>query len=341
MWRVFTGLEQGAEWHSQCRVRMSRLFAGVSPASTSRPVSTFVRAAMRGEASKDAARTIVLVGDVHGHATKLRRLFRNLRTRLGSKRLDKATVVFLGDLCDRGPDTKGVFEFIASELPEKHPAMDVRVLAGNHDFAMGCFVRATAGGVAADDWTNSRRPEPPLWRDDRGDTHVNMHLQGRRWGGTAEDSANAFESERTFHSYGVDAGDREKLLAALPEKHKALLASMEFVVEIDGVSDDDNPKVDALIAVHAGLESDVPVNEQLVALRTKVETTQWVEGLQGRANVLPAHPELPENVLVVSGHHGFVKLDKNRIIVDGCAGHEDRPLTAVVLPERALVDDSS
>jgi hypothetical protein len=50
---------------------------------------------------------------------------------------------------------------------------------------------------------------------------------------------------------------------------------------------------------------------------------------------------LPENVLVVSGHHGFVKLDKNRIIVDGCAGHEDRPLTAVVLPERALVDDSS
>jgi hypothetical protein len=139
----------------------------------------------------------------------------------------------------------------------------------------------------------------------------------------------------------VDAGDREKLLAALPEKHKALLASMEFVVEIDGVSDDDNPKVDALIAVHAGLESDVPVDEQLVALRTKVETTQWVEGLQGRANVLPAHPELPENVLVVSGHHGFVKLDKNRIIVDGCAGHEDRPLTAVVLPERALVDDSS
>ena len=320
---------------------MSRLFAAFTRAPTSQPDSAVVRAAMRREVSKDAARTIVLVGDVHGHATKLRRLFRNLRTRLGSKRLDKATVVFLGDLCDRGPDTKGVFDFIASELPEKHPVMDVRVLAGNHDFAMGCFVRATVGGVAADDWTNSRRPEPPLWRDDRGDTHVNMHLQGRRWGGSAEDSANAFESERTFSSYGVNHGDRDGLLAALPEKHKALLASMEFMVEIDGVSDDENPKVDALIAIHAGLESDVPLNEQLVALRTKVETAQWVEGLQGRANVLPVHPELPENVLAVSGHHGFVKLEKNRIIVDGCAGHEDRPLTAVVLPERAVVEDSS
>lgn len=320
---------------------MSRLFAAFTRAPTSQPDSAVVRAAMRREVSKDAARTIVLVGDVHGHAAKLRRLFRNLRTTLGSERFDKATVVFLGDLCDRGPDTKGVFEFIASELPKKHPVMDVRVLAGNHDFAMGCFVRATAGGVAADDWTNSRRPEPPLWRDDRGDAHVNMHLQGRRWGASSEDLANAFGSERTFSSYGVNMGDRDGLLAAMPENHKALLASMEFVVEIDGVSDDENPIIDALIGIHAGLESDITVNEQLVALRAKVVTAQWLEGLQGRANVLPAHPELPESILAVSGHHGFVKLGKNRIIIDGCAGYEDRPLAAVVLPERALVDDSS
>ena len=43
------------------------------------------------------------------------------------------------------------------------------------------------------------------------------------------------------------------------------------------------------------------------------------------------------NVLIVSGHHGMIKLDSNRIILDGCAGHHDRPLTAVVFPERQLV----
>jgi|TARA_B110000977_G_scaffold30883_1_gene40709 hypothetical protein len=114
---------------------------------------------------------------------------------------------------------------------------------------------------------------------------------------------------------------------------------MEFVVEIEGVTDEHNPKIDTIIAVHAGFELDVPVDEQLAALRARKVVSKWIEALQGRANVLAPHPELPENVLVVSGHHCFVSLEESRIIMDGCAGHNDRPLTAVVLPERTLIDD--
>lgn len=115
---------------------MSILSAGVSRgsrASTPRGTAGVIRAAMRSDASR--ARATVLTGDVHGHSKKLRHLFQRLHSALGSERLSEARVVFLGDLCYRGPDTKGVLEFIASELPEKYPAIELRVLAGNHDLA--------------------------------------------------------------------------------------------------------------------------------------------------------------------------------------------------------------
>jgi len=284
----------------------------------------------------------VLIGDVHGQSKKLRHLFSRLTSTLGRERFNEARVVFLGDLCDRGPDTKDVLEFIASDLPEKYPEMEVRVLAGNHDFGLSTFLKIipNTGGDVPDGWTNERRPEPPLWEDDVGDAHVGMHLQGRRWGASAAGMVNAFESESTFSSYRVKSpGDRNSLLAAMPATHKALLASMEFVVEIEGVSDAHSPKIDTLIAVHAGLEFDVPVDEQLAELRARTVDSKWIEALQGRANVLKPHPELPENVLVVSGHHSFVSLEETRIIMDSCARHNDRPLTAVVLSERTLVDD--
>lgn len=63
---------------------------------------------------------------------------------------------------------------------------------------------------------------------------------------------------------------------------------------------------------------------------------------QGRWNVMGSPPKLPASVVLVSGHHGVIVDDEaNRIIVDGCAGHADRPLAAVVFPERTLVDDTA
>ena len=294
------------------------------------------------DVSAMAASTTVFVGDVHGMNFKLTRLFANLERKLGRDRFNSARVVFLGDLCDRGPDTSKALSFIV-DLPSRYPQMKVHVLAGNHDLAFATFLGLLpiTGGDVPDGWTNDRRAEPPLWQDNNGgDVHVGMHLQGRRWGGSGVGKENAFESEATFISYGVEPGDRDGLLAALPDSHKSLLSSMQFVVELDGVMDEHNPEVDRIVAVHAGLESNVPLDDQLLALRSRTIDRAWLEPLQGRANVLETPPESACNVLIVSGHHGMIKLDSNRIILDGCAGHHDRPLTAVVFPERQLVVDN-
>lgn len=176
------------------------------------------------------------------------------------------------------------------------------MLAGNHDLGLVTFLNliSTQGGDAPSGYA-ARRPEPPLWEEDvtGGDNegngeavgaHVGMHLQGRRWGASARASTststsasadvttNAFESEATFASYGVAPGDRAGLLAAMPAAHKALLASLEFVVELDGVTDHQHPEVTRLVAVHAGLQSARPVREQLAALRARTVDRQWVVG---------------------------------------------------------------
>lgn len=68
---------------------------------------------------------IGIIGDIHGEATKLRRL------------LDKATsiadhLVFVGDYVNRGPNTMDVIELLISLQPNSCCTF----LAGNHDEAM-------------------------------------------------------------------------------------------------------------------------------------------------------------------------------------------------------------
>lgn len=67
------------------------------------------------------------IGDIHGELSRLDRLMVKVRERLDPQ-LD--TVVFLGDYIDRGPDPKGVVDYILglrAELPH------VVCLKGNHE----------------------------------------------------------------------------------------------------------------------------------------------------------------------------------------------------------------
>lgn len=65
----------------------------------------------------------VVCGDLHGEKLKLEKLF----SKLTIKKED--TVIFLGDYCDRGPDSKGVIDFIIN-LKKK---CKVITLLGNHE----------------------------------------------------------------------------------------------------------------------------------------------------------------------------------------------------------------
>ena len=61
-----------------------------------------------------------------------------------------------------------------------------------------------------------------------------IHFQGRRWGGHP-----IYDSAPTFASYGVAMGPdhaaRDALIAAVPQAHRELLATMDLVVDDWGV----------------------------------------------------------------------------------------------------------
>lgn len=130
-------------------------------------------------------RTFV-VGDIHGHAEKLRALLPQLKERA---RPDDG-LVFLGDYIDRGPDSRGVVEQV---LAEKVGGWEgpVTALKGNHEELMLDFV--------------SPRPQFPrhVWQQNGGFETI-VSYAGPGWG---PDWTNAvppthlrfFETLRSWH----------------------------------------------------------------------------------------------------------------------------------------------
>ena len=55
---------------------------------------------------------MVCIGDLHGNADEMVALWSRLKEHMGEKGLAEAAVIFLGDYCDRGPNTKGIYDFL-------------------------------------------------------------------------------------------------------------------------------------------------------------------------------------------------------------------------------------
>lgn len=73
------------------------------------------------------------VGDIHGRLDLLRQLVDKIEDDVRSRRQMRTTIVFLGDLIDRGPDSAGVLEFLRSYRPA---FAKTRFLMGNHEEVM-------------------------------------------------------------------------------------------------------------------------------------------------------------------------------------------------------------
>ncbi|KAL8138247.1 hypothetical protein V2J09_004248 [Rumex salicifolius] len=287
-------------------------------------------------------RLVICVGDIHGYYTKLEKLWWNLKSATEPSEFSGALVIFLGDYCDRGPDTKGVLDFLIS-LPSKHPNQTHVFLSGNHDFAFAAFVGALpAPGGGREEfretWKEYRESElREGWY--RGEGLERMHLQGRRWAGEirvkhssvrgTDYLGSIYDAAPTFHSYGVPHGSSD-LIKAVPEEHKKFLADMVWVHE----------EHCRLIAVHAGLESE-GVEEQLRRLKSKDTTIPKVEALSGRRSVWNIPEELKEKpIVIVSGHHGKLHIEGLRLIIDEGGGYIDKPVAAIILPSMKLVRDT-
>jgi serine/threonine protein phosphatase 1 len=79
-----------------------------------------------------AGQRIYAIGDIHGRMDLLQDLLRRITADDETRPGAETTLIFLGDLIDRGPESAQVVTFLA-QLATARPAGRTRFLAGNHE----------------------------------------------------------------------------------------------------------------------------------------------------------------------------------------------------------------
>jgi serine/threonine protein phosphatase 1 len=145
-------------------------------------------------ASLPAGQRVYAVGDVHGCADRLAMMHRLIANDLAARPVAEPTVIHLGDYIDRGEDSAGVIERLATGWPA--PAPRVVNLLGNHEEMMlGALDSGEPGAVT--DWLSNggaptlaswgvpRRARPGEWRRSIPPAHLAFlralplhHVQG-------------------------------------------------------------------------------------------------------------------------------------------------------------------
>lgn len=195
---------------------------------------------------------VVCVGDLHGNMDETRQLWSNLEAHFSkngdSAALSRATVVFLGDYSDRGPETKAVLDWLLhlrDRRSQEPLSGGTYFLCGNHDWSFASFLGCpplAPGLTPSAAQLDSTTPQKALASATGYYTHEvqgGMHHQGRRWGGSA-----IYEADHTFRSYGVHVAggsghdwaavpeERQALRSAVPSSHSDFLASLSWVVDL-------------------------------------------------------------------------------------------------------------
>ncbi|SLN28927.1 diadenosine tetraphosphatase [Pseudoruegeria aquimaris] len=163
------------------------------------------------------------IGDVHGHLEQLKRAHELIRADI-ARCGQPAPVVHLGDLIDRGPESRGVIDYLMKGIAAGEPW---HVLKGNHDRYLERFYRER---ITFDPNTRTGL----VWFD-------------HRLGGA-----------QTLASYGVEASEnrdpaqiQRDAHAAVPEAHIRFIEGLPLCLETED-----------LIFVHAGIRPGVPMAQQ-------------------------------------------------------------------------------
>lgn len=168
---------------------------------------------------------IYAIGDIHGHLDKLKQAHEAIeadRARVsGAAR--RAPVVHIGDLVDRGPDSKGVIDYLMDGIAA---GKDWLVVRGNHDQMFVNFVRSGVGTVEG--------RKTPHWLSD---------IMG---------------GSETMKSYGVkrrfterQGSFQRRARLAVPETHLSFIEKLPLWYKADG-----------MIFVHAGIRPGFPLEAQ-------------------------------------------------------------------------------
>lgn len=87
------------------------------------------------------------VGDIHGRLDLLDQLLAMIERDVERSPARKSVLIFLGDLIDRGPDSRGVVERLRTY---NHARLQMQVLAGNHEEVLLRLLAGERGLL--DDW---------------------------------------------------------------------------------------------------------------------------------------------------------------------------------------------
>ncbi len=105
-------------------------------------------AAKRVSAMSSSPSLIAAIGDVHGAAGLLSTLLHGLDT-VAARRKATMEIIFLGDIVDRGPDSRGALDLVL-KATATHP--NSRLLIGNHDWWLLQFLKGELDRDAIDNW---------------------------------------------------------------------------------------------------------------------------------------------------------------------------------------------
>lgn len=86
------------------------------------------------------------VGDIHGRLDLLNGLIEAIEADVERRPARKTLLIFLGDLIDRGPDSRGVVERLRTY---QHPKIKPYFLAGNHEEVLLRLLRGERGILAS------------------------------------------------------------------------------------------------------------------------------------------------------------------------------------------------
>jgi serine/threonine protein phosphatase 1 len=150
---------------------------------------------MRQPARTPEGTRIYAIGDIHGRADLLRRLYRAIADDAAGARDRRRIAVHLGDYVDRGPDSRGVIDLVLGAPLE---GLECVFLKGNHEQLMLDFVDGTGNAL--------------MWLYNGGDaTAASYGIDvGGRWG------------------WEECAAEREALRRAVPPEHLAFMRGLEL-----------------------------------------------------------------------------------------------------------------
>ena len=167
---------------------------------------------------------IYAIGDIHGHLDQLKAahaLIAKDRARVGGA---CGKIVHVGDLVDRGPNAKGVIQFLIDGIARGE---DWIVLCGNHD---RCFAEFLSGDPDSSEAVQNAW----FWLSTGMGGQATLASYGLR-SDSPQDTAALFAQARSL----------------VPDAHREFLAALPYWHREDG-----------MIFVHAGIRPGIPLDEQ-------------------------------------------------------------------------------